>query len=407
MEILLIDTLGNGVGGVARPHDKPVTFVRGGLPGEKVACEVTFEKPSYRVARLLEVLEPSSSRVEPPCPLYPECGGCSMQHLAYEAQITQKRQWVEMALRKSVSPSAVRETVRSPLQLGYRNRGSFDVTGGRTGLHRHRGEAFPARDCLLLGDRGREMLGQLGAFDLSFSRRVCVRSSLATRSDALEFTQCTRCGPVALPGVETAYQAEGGWTTPDGWSYTERLSGILYSIPPSGFFQVNTSAAALLVEEVLRSTRGASSVLDIYGGVGTFAIPAAQAGARLTSVDRSLASCDAGASSALRAGVADRVDFLSLDSREFLTEAADSGGSWDAAVLDPPRGGLEALICRLVMKLAIPRIIYVSCDPQTLARDLKTLQTGYDVCGVTPFDLFPQTDSVETVTVLERRKGGS
>ena len=234
-----------------------------------------------------------------------------------------------------------------------------------------------------------------------------MRSSLATRSDALEFTQCTRCGPVALPGVETAYQAEGGWTTPDGWSYTERLSGILYSIPPSGFFQVNTSAAALLVEEVLRSTRGASSVLDIYGGVGTFAIPAAQAGARLTSVDRSLASCDAGASSALRAGVADRVDFLSLDSREFLTEAADSGGSWDAAVLDPPRGGLEALICRLVMKLAIPRIIYVSCDPQTLARDLKTLQTGYDVCGVTPFDLFPQTDSVETVTVLERRKGGS
>jgi 23S rRNA (uracil1939-C5)-methyltransferase len=408
VEVLGIDALGNGVGGVARPGDKPVTFIRGALPGEEVSCEIVSERASFRVGKLLEVLVPSAHRVDPPCPFFGDCGGCSLQHLACGEQLSWKRRWVEAALRRLGSCPSIREAIPSPLWLGYRNRVSFDITeDGRTGLHRHRGDPIPIGDCLLLGERGREMLEALGGIDLSFCRRLCVRSSCGSRSDALEISECTGPCGIRMPGVDVAVETSGGWKTPDGWSYAEILSGIRFSIPPAGFFQVNTAAAELLVMEVLRVARGADSVLDLYGGVGAFAIPLAAAGAQITSVDSNGVSSAAGAASATLAGLGGRVEFIAMDSRRFLQESADSARAWDLVIVDPPRGGLEARICRLLLRLAPPRIVYVSCDPQTLARDLKALEAAYDATEVIPFDLFPQTDSVETVTTLERRKGGT
>lgn len=407
VEVLVIDALGNGVGGVARPGDKPVTFIRGALPGEEVSCEIVSEKASFRVGKLLEVLVPSPYRVDPPCPFFGECGGCSLQHLAYGEQLSWKRKWVEAALRRLGSSPPIREAAPSPLRLGYRNRVSFDITDGSTSLHRHRGDPIPVGDCLLLGQRGREILKALGGIDLSFCRRACVRSSYGSKSDALEVSECTGPCGIRMPGVDVAVETSGEWETPDGWSYSETLSGIRFFIPPSGFFQVNTAAAELIVPEVLGVARGAESVLDLYGGVGAFAIPLAAAGAQITSVDSSRVSSAAGEASASLAGFGGGVEFTAMDSRRFLQESVDSARAWDLVIVDPPRGGLEAGICRLLLGLAPPRIVYVSCDPQTLARDLMALEAAYDVTGVIPFDLFPQTDSVETVTTLEMRKGGT
>lgn len=405
MEILRlqIHSLGNGVGGVARPSGERAIFVRGALPGETVACEVEQERKSFRVARLLEVLDPSPHRVKPPCPLFPDCGGCSMQHLKYGIQLEIKHGWVESALRRVFQGAEVNAVTASPRVIGYRNRVSFDIVEGRTGLHRHRGDPIPADDCLLLGERGRVTTASLAGFDLSFCGRVCVRSSSGQISDGLEFWGCTDPAPLPLSREGAAFETRGVWTAPVGWNLRETLSGISFSVPPGGFMQVNTEAAEELIRRVVWIAGGSRSVLDLYGGAGTFALPVASTGASVASVESNSSSSAAGAETAARNGLGG-VEFVAADCRDFLMDAVERARRWDLVIADPPRAGLEAGVCRLVLELAPPRLAYVSCDPQTLSRDLRILGSAYDPVESIPFDLFPQTDSVETVVLLERRK---
>ncbi len=383
-ERLRIDFLGNRVGGIARPEDRPAVFVRGALPGEKVLVEYTSRKKSYSEARLISVEKPSPHRIDPFCPLYGRCGGCSLQHVDYPEELRWKREWVSKALRSLDAPE-VEEVIPSPLTRGYRNRVTFDLVGGRLTLHAFRGDPLPVDSCPLMNDGAGKALSNIETPSIPKGvSRISARGGEHTGDSALE------------------YCIGGGWTRTG--ELREKLNGLLYEVPAGGFFQVNTLSAELLVNLVINMIpAGSGKALDLYGGAGTFSVPMALRGMRVDSVEMNREASAACGKAALLNGVPDGglTAHRSRD-RNFLSDAIREKSEYDVIVTDPPRAGMGIRITRQLRRIAPETLIYVSCNPFASARDISVLlEGGYRIARVAPVDLFPRTDHVETVFLLE------
>ena len=404
---LRIDSLGNGVGGVSRPEGSRTVFVRGALPGELVRCSVEKEAKSYVRAALLEVLEPSPCRIAPSCAYFGRCGGCSLQHLHYSRQLHWKREWILRAMARAdvdVDREAVLQTVPSPRAMGYRNRVSFDMTPEGPGLHMHRGDPIPVEGCPLMDPVGSRVFRQLAGRGMRGCRRVSVRSSAVTGESMVEFSGMPEEGFPPL-GMEVACSCRenGDWApSAPGTMMHEILGDLEYRISPGAFFQVNSGGAGILAKRVAGYADRGHEVLDIYGGCGTFALQAAGRGAVVTSVEMSRISSEDGRASARKNGITG-VSFVTARARHFLLDTVRSGRKWDAVIVDPPRSGLGTRVARLLRRIDSPLVLYVSCNPFSLARDLATIcEKSWRVAGIEPVDMFPQTDHIETITELRR-----
>ena len=411
MERLFVEALGNGVGGVSRPPGERVTFIRGALPGETVLCEPSECVGSWREAALVEIVSPSPDRVVPFCELAGECGGCPLQHLSYPEQLRWKREWVATALRRAGLSSPAVDPVRpSPDTEGYRNRVTFGLEHGRLHLHRFRGDPLPAGDCPLLLEPGRELARSLEGRAGSGPCRLTVRASLLDGGRALEFDGCPPPDQSIFPGVAIwSRPHEGGnWESPCGSPLlVERIAGAALRVPAGGFFQVNSRAASAMsafVSDLARS-RGGGRVLDLYGGAGTFSIPLAASGIPSLCVDSSTEAIRAARITAGELGLPGRFEAVLRDVGSFLRDDSEARGEFGAVIADPPRSGMGGGEAAMLAALRSPVLIMVSCNPFTLARDLAQLADSYEIEGVTPFDLFPHTDHIETVCFLTRKPG--
>lgn len=405
---LTIEALGNRVGGIASGGPVGTVFVMGALPGERVTCRISSVKGSFAEATLVDILEPSPERVTPFCPHFGECGGCTLQHLAYDEQLRWKRIWVERALdRRGIRHPGVLEILPSPRVSGYRNRVSFVVTGGRPGMHRFRGDAMPVVGCPLLNSRGSLAFESLKGVSLSGYKGVCVRASDATGDAMIEFhdgLSSTAAAPPRLresAGLSTAWESGGRWrTSPPGAHLREELLGCIFHVAPATFFQVNTVVAGMLASIVTGACGGAGRVLDLYGGQGAFAVPLSMRGAEVDSVEIDEETTIAGRRSAEASG-AETVRFVTASARDYVSSVLKDGTKWNAVILDPPRVGLEHGITSMMKSVTDGMLVYVSCNPTSMSRDLRLLiGEGWALQAVHALDMFPQTDHVETVAVL-------
>jgi 23S rRNA (uracil1939-C5)-methyltransferase len=204
--------------------------------------------------------------------------------------------------------------------------------------------------------------------------------------------------------VLRAYRKSGDWVmVPQDGSFSEQAGGFKYLISPGCFFQVNTSCAELLQRMVLDLVSGCSTLLDLFGGCGFFSIPAAAGGACVTSIELNPSSSSDGENSAMENGVRS-IRFVNGRVRHFLLDTVRSGDRWDAVLVDPPRAGLGVRLSRLLRRIDADIIVYVSCNPFSLARDLGIIcERHWQVVSAVPVDMFPQTDHVETVVLIGRR----
>ncbi len=425
-----IESLAHGGDAVARDVTGRVLFIRGGCPGDLVSVRVRKDRGSHALADVAEVLEPSPARVHPPCPHFSRCGGCQWQHVAYDVQLDAKRRTVMDAMERigGVDPSVVRDAIRSPAAYAYRNKLDLtvaEVSGGpAVGFAGVEGGFVPVDRCLLVHDRAQKAPRALAGALRYLSRggplgveRVTLRVAQATPdlevglwtrpsafprkaaakvlSDAVGATGVTRVlfkGPLAARDVSKVEILSGrGY-----WS--ERLAGARLAVSSPSFFQVNTAAAEELVRMVCEAVSEADpvSVTDLFSGVGTFSVPLAARGLDVTAVESSgqaLADLRRNADSA---GVS--VDVAGGDAGRWVREAPGA----EVVVVDPPRAGLGEKLSGELAAVASRRIVYVSCDPATLARDVSALvRSGWRLVHATPVDLFPQTYHVETVAVLD------
>lgn len=392
-------------------RDGEVIFVAFGIPGEDVEVALYQKKRHYRRAHVNRVLTAAAERVVPPCPYFGTCGGCQWQHIAYPAQLAFKRHILAEQLRRiggfADAADLVRETIGSPFPYYYRNHARFTV--GRNGdlgfTNRLSHRFLPIRYCYL-------MQPPINAALAALQGRTHVKHQLTVRYGA-------NTGDVLVfPRVPDVPYPTGQVTL------TEEVFGIRFQVSASSFFQVNTvrawrrlpehwTYAGLPAREGAYSQTemigwrlldfiaptGRETVIDAYAGVGTFTLLFAPRVARVIAIEESAAAVRDAEVNAARAD-ARNVTFVRGKVEHVLPTLSETV---DAVIIDPARPGLHPDVISALLRLGAPKLAYVSCEPATLARDLRLLvDGGYRLLEVQPVDMFPQTYHIESVSLLAR-----
>ncbi|NAS21624.1 TRAM domain-containing protein [Herbidospora sp. NEAU-GS84] len=406
---LTVGQVANGGWCVAR-HDGRVVFVRHALPGERVRARVTEETARFLRADAVEILEPSPDRVTPPCPFSGpgRCGGCDWQHASLEAQRRLKADVVAEQLSRLAGIDrkiTVEEVPGAPDGLGWRTRVQY-ATGrdGLLGLRRHRShDVEPVTDCLIADPTIEELRvateGWRGASSVEFIA--------STGGDHAVVVTPKPHRDVRIPDIDASVMLDEGRrgtrVLQGHGTLTERVGERDFRVSASGFWQVHPGAAATLLDAVLdfAQPKPGEWALDLYCGAGLFAAGLAEAvgpsGAVLGIESEAQAVQDArwnlrGVTqvSFERGRVEEALDRLEIERA-------------DLVVTDPPRAGLGREVVDRVAGLRASRVVYVSCDPATLARDIKWFgELGYELADIRAFDQYPMTHHVECVALLVR-----
>ena len=400
------------------------------LPGERVEAAIIEERPGFARAKLERVLTPSPLRTAPPCQYFEECGGCHYQHIGYEEQLNFKSEILRETLRRTAKVDLAIDihTYGSP-PLNYRNRTRFHVRthpGFSLGYFRHGShELLPVRTCPIssplinralqqlwsMGESGKVSaeIGEIELFANETDERLMIELYLragSNRGDSL--SAFVRHLAATIPEVHgivgfkrlasrahVAAAASSNKLYGEGFM-TYEVGSASYRVSAGAFFQTNRFLIPSMIELAVGQRQGRVA-LDLYAGVGLFAVPLSGRYERVVAVESSPVSADD-----LRANVPANVKVSSQSTEAYLTAAAGTLRP-DLIVADPPRAGLGSKVCEQIGKLSTQEIVYVSCDPATLARDLKQLASeGWRIAELHLVDLFPQTFHIETCAVLRR-----
>ena len=378
--------------------------VPAGLPGEEVtiAIESIAATPPKRHRRrwkprpprvwITEIHRPSPLRVQAPCPVFGECGGCQLQHLDYPAQLAWKRALVGQLLQEigHFDDPPLLDTVACDDPWHYRNHMRFSVNrNGEVGLTaRGTHRVLPLACCPIA--------------DEQVNRALRVISQVPNERPQVLIRCGSSSGQMLIqpqPGPEVTDQLAANGLDIRSDTLEERLAGETFRIRPSSFFQTNTAQAEKMVQMVVKGLAPARTVVDAYCGVGTFALVLARHVEKVIAIEES-ASAIKDAQWNLRE--VSNVDILKGKVEDVLPTLAEQ---IDGLVIDPPRAGCQKVVLDTLVQHPVARVVYVSCEPATLTRDLHILchlQSAYHLQSVQPLDMFPQTAHIESVAILER-----
>lgn len=415
--------------------DGKACFVSFGAPGDVAEVAVRSAKKSYIEAGITRLVKASADRVEPPCPLFGECGGCSWQHLSYDAQLREKEALFREALFRTarVEGDVVAPIVPAPDPWRYRSRVQLKIHHGpektHVGFYRT-GSHFVTdlpESCLLASPPVQKTIDEVRAVipffpDPSKLPQIdiaCGEHGGGTlifhyighrRADVCDFLSSVASQFTVVDGVfvqsgrkESLLHIKGSAGYEYGVSRPAGLSEFRLSVSAGGFSQVNfaqnRNMASALVEMV--QPKSTDRILDLYCGNGNLSLPLASCAGEVVGIEAYEPSIrDAQANAA--ANAVTNASFIAADAAKGVRQATSGGRGFDIVVLDPPRGGAADAV-PVIVSLAPKKIAYVSCDPMTLARDLAALKkAGYIVRRSLPLDMFPQTYHIESITLLTR-----
>lgn len=440
---ITITGLGQSGEGVGR-KDGFTVFIPGALPKEKVIASIKAVKKNYALGRLEKVLQKSPLRTNPSCPLFEKCGGCQLQHLSYEGQCQLKEQKVKDALEhiggfKGIKPFPI---IADAKKWRYRNKMMFPIGKNKNkkaiigcfAASTH--QIIDTKDCLIQQEYNNKIAAATRKLIDSFhlpvydedkktgllrhvvgrvNRQtkeimlilVTAQKQLVGKNNIIKFLR------QELPEVTSIYQnlnqmnnnvilGERNILLYGKEHITERLGTLNFLISPSSFFQVNTAQAEKLYQKALEyaGLKGDETVIDAYCGTGTMTMFLAQKAARAIGIEiNHEAIIDAKKNA--RLNKIENAEFIDGDSAKIMPRLYREGLRPDVIVTDPPRSGCAQNVLKIFADMKPQKIVYISCDPASLARDCKYLDTlGYKIKLVQPVDMFPQTAHVETVVLL-------
>lgn len=397
--------ISHGGEGIGRLEGK-VVFAPYVLPGEKARIRLIEDRKSYMRGEVVEILTPSPQRVKPPCRHFGECGGCHWQHVTYPAQLALKEEIVRAQLARlgGLLQAPVQPVLGMDFPWNYRNHVQFAVDPdgalGYLAARSHRVVAI--EECYLLHAYLEDILAALDV-EWPALRRLSLRAGINT-GDLMVILETESA---EQPDLEVDFPASFVWLPASGEAVSligndyirEEIGGRTFRISAPSFFQVNTAQTEHLVRLVQEGLQpsGDELLLDLYCGVGTFGLNLATQVGRVIGVEESAVALD---DAVENAADLPNVEFWEGRVADALPEVEDPV---QLAIVDPPRSGIEPEALVALISLAPRRLVYVSCDPASLARDLKVLvAAGYKLESVQPVDMFPQTYHVESVTVMSR-----
>jgi len=408
---LALDGIAQGGEAVGRRGER-VVFAAGGIPGERVLVQLREKHVAYARGDVIAVLAVSPDRVAPQAP---GASHMAWQHIAFLAQQRLRRQILADQLAKfaGIDPQLVEETTPASSPWGYRNSARLHCVGRRTGyyvagtqditdldhdplLHPVLNDALAALHVALAGEAQDAPPLEI-TLRVSEAHGYCL-ATLRGRGDRRRLAARWRAACPVLAGVTLAAPPPLGADT-----LIEEAGDLVFLLRPTTFFQVNVAAVTALLE-LIRAGLGADAggrLLDLYCGAGTFTLPLARRATEVVAIEEHPGAI----ADARRTSVANHITNVRFIAGRVEEALAHLDGTFDAVVLDPPRRGCHPRALQALLELAPRCIVYVSCHPATLARDLRMLLVaGYAVERVTPVDLFPQTPHVESVAVLRRQE---
>ena len=435
---LKITGLSSDGAGIARTSNG-VIFVNGALPGEIVTAEIILRKKDFSIGRLISIEKISENRVKPKCKYYGKCGGCQLQHVNYEGQLKLKADLVIDAMKRigGFDDECVNEIKcePSPEKWGYRNKASFPVQGvnGKilTGFYKLRTHEIEfINNCPVnapeINRLYKNLLDEISGHGINLDgynektnkgklRHIILRTGINTAENLLSFVINGRlsqknissliklCANFTPDTITLNFNSKPGNTILGIRSeaiygngiISEQLNNFKLLMDTSSFFQVNTNQAEKLFSYVQNLARDYKNILELYSGVGSLTCYLAE-NSNVTSIEEWRPAVNMAVKNFKLNNL--RVKALCGKAEDLIN---DISGNFDAVVLDPPRDGCERGVLEFINRLGIKNVIYVSCNPATLARDLKILAAhGYKLASIKSFDMFPQTVHVETVAVF-------
>lgn len=404
VELDIIDfTFGGDAFG--RLEDGKPVFVPFAMPGDRVRVRVPAQRKDYCFGQLEEILTPSPRRITPRCPHFADCGGCHYQHLSYAHQLEVKQKIVADQLRRigKITTPAVNVIIPSPDEWNYRTSMQFHLSAnGRPGFRNSGGaEVVEVRECHLPVPEINELWPLLDIDPVSGVRRVLLRAG--SDGELLAGLESEAGLPpefsVDFP-LSVHFLGKTGDHLMAGDAHNVMsVNGVDFVVSPRSFFQVNLAQAGRMVEHILANAviKADDTVLDLYSGVGLFSAFLAPRVKELAAVESSESACNDFAVNL------DKYDNVSLyiGTAEQILPGLEVKP--DLVLVDPPRAGLAKGVVEYLIQSSARELVYVSCDPATLARDCKRLvEGGFTIRSIQPFDLFPQTYHVETVVLMSR-----
>jgi len=415
-----------------------VVFCFGPLPEERARVRITTVKPKYAVGELLELTLRSRFRAQPFCPVFGACGGCQLQHLTYPAQLLWKRDVVRSALQRIAGfvDVEVNETIGMIFPRAYRNKMSLVVdhrfTSPRIGFYQQRShELVPIDGCPIVTPQLNGYIGKLNDARIDAdiapvfgeTRHIVARGARATEQSVVTFTTPRASIEVSkaatallarLPGAvgitnsfelssQNAIMGRKHRVVAGAGQIEERIDGVRYRVSAGSFFQVNVEIVGRIFDYMRRGLDRPRKIVDLYCGAGTFSLFFAKLGCEVYGVEESPHAIAEARENAALNELQSLAQFESARVEDAVRRRDIEKRLKDAQIvfLDPPRKGSDEVTLDAVAASGVPNIWYLSCDPATLARDLKFLAAkGYRLGVVQPFDMFPQTGHVETLVTL-------
>ncbi|WHY68062.1 23S rRNA (uracil(1939)-C(5))-methyltransferase RlmD [Neobacillus sp. SuZ13] len=431
---------GEGVG----YFKKQVVFVPGALPGEEVVVEATKINPKFAEAKIKKIRIKSPNRVQPLCPVYEQCGGCQLQHLNYDQQLKEKRDIVIQSLERhtkgNISKLDIRETIGMEDPWGYRNKSSFQVKAmdgkvlaGLYGLNSH--QLINIEECAVQHSQTNEatsavkrILEELKIPIYNEKSRKGIVRTIVTRvgiqTGELQIVLITTQKELPkmdtiiheiqkrLPNVKSIVQNINGQKTSlifgeetlplAGEEFIqETLGDLQFELSARTFFQLNPVQTVKLYNEVKKAAAltGQEKVVDAYCGVGTIGLWLADQAGEVRGMDVIPESIEDAKKNAKRHGLSN-TKYVPGKAEEVLPKWVKKGWKPDVIVVDPPRTGLDGQLIQTILQAEPKKLIYISCNPSTLAKDIQTLSAKYEVKYIQPVDMFPHTAHVECCSLL-------
>ena len=389
ISVLRMDHLGRGIG----YNEGKVIFIPKAIPGDVVDIEITNSYKKYDIGKIKEVIAPSNDRVEAKCPYYNECGGCHISNLEYFNQVNFKKDKVIDIFKRYLDKEIEPRVISSEKDFEYRNKITYQVKNGKIGLVDINNNFIGIDKCLLVSDRVNKLLSVLKKEDLSKVTKIVIRE--CDNGLILSITGDMKIDNLVNECLEIYINGERKYFSEEGYLYIDNLK---YRVSDKSFFQINTSNICHLYDEVIRygEFTGNERVIDLYCGVGSISLYVSRYVKSVLGIEIVKEAID-DANYNKEINKIDNATFICSDVAKIIDDKIEC----DTLIVDPPRAGLDKHTKNVINSSSVKKIIYVSCDPMTLVRDIRELDK-YELKRVSVVDMFPQTEHVESVCVLER-----
>ena len=387
--MLQIESLDHSFRGIAKINGK-IVFVKNALPNEVVEIKIDKEKKKYVEASVLKYIKTSDERIKPKCKYFSSCGGCDIMHLSYKNQLKYKQEKIENIINKYFKNNIKINDIIYDNNLNYRNKVKFQVNK-TIGLYKNETyEVIPIDQCLIANDIINKSIPFLNKLDLKNISSITCRTAMDKLMISIESRKDVKIDN--LLDIADSIYINNKHIYGDK-KLIEQLGEYKYVISEKSFFQVNKNICIKLYDEIKKHVGTNKNILDLYCGCGSIGIYVNKNNKVLGIEINESAINDAEENKKINN--LKNIDFICADS-SIKTEFKP-----DIVIVDPPRSGLNKKTIDNILKLKPNKIIYVSCNPMTLVRDLNKFDS-YNILELTPFDMFPNTKHVEIVTILEK-----